>query len=203
MDNRRYGEFHLRDYRTSIIGIIVLIVFAVASSATNLPYFFVVLPVLYAFIWIYGIVSPNLERFCINNGKIITQKCKKKQEISIPSELCLIVSYVDISPPLVKRTAFGNETHILKGKYAITILQRMPIETAIKHLHKNYIRKYTTSTIKTCFDEYLYVYSFVGNQTLLNQLLSIRNCVLIVPESLLNRVSINPNCTSIYVDVGY
>lgn len=205
MENRRYGKFRLIDYCESWIVILILLIytaigFILQQSALSVMN---VILMVFALIWIWKIVSPNLERFSIKDDKIIVRKGKSKREISISSELCLIISYADICPPLSKRISFRDNTHILNGRYAVTILKKMQIETVLERLHQVQITKYTTSTIETFFDGELYIYSFVCNHELLDQLLNGRECDLIIPESLLKKVDFELSYENIYIDLGY
>lgn len=92
MEHRRYGEFRFNDYCASWIGIAALLIFAVVSLALKLHFLLAVFPSLYAIIWIWTILAPNIEKFSISSEKIIVKKGRKKEEIPIPSKLCLVVS---------------------------------------------------------------------------------------------------------------
>ena len=52
-------------------------------------------------------------------------------------------------------------------------------------------------------DESLYVYSFVGDQELLDKLLANKNCQIIIPETLLREISIDPRQINVHIDTGY
>ena len=203
MEHRRYGEFRFNDYCASWIGIAALLIFAVVSLALKLHFLLAVFPSLYAIIWIWTVLAPNIEKFSISSEKIIVKKGRKKEEIPIPSKLCLVVSNVDICPPLAIRTPTGNETHILKDKYAVSVLKAMPLEDALMGLHRNNMHKYTTSTIQRNFDDCRYIYCFVCDRVLLDKLIDNRECQLIIPESLLERVPINRGKVNLHIDVGY
>lgn len=199
----RYGKFKPTDYCMSWIGIALLLVFSTASKILNLSFLFVVFPIFYAAVWMWRILAPHCERFILNNDSILVFSGRKSYEIIVPSELTLIVSYVDICPPLAKRTATGNQTHILKDQYAVSILRKIPLDLALDAIHRGNIQQYTTSVVQTVFDEYLYIYSCVCTKTLLNQLIANRNCLLIVPESLSCQVSTDLNSALVHIDTGY
>ena len=91
----------------------------------------------------------------------------------------------------------------MKGKYAISILQKMPLDEALKALHSNYIQKYTNNTIETVFSDCRYIYSFVCCQSLLDELLTNRKCLLIIPESLSKVISFEPSIENVYIDLGH
>lgn len=200
MEHHRYGTFHPTDYITSWCGIAILLIFAIVSYILNLSLVFVCLPSAYAVIWLWAVAAPNLERFTICGDYITAKKGKKVRKISIPSEVTLLISYVDICPPLTIRTSVGNRTHILKNKYAVTILERMPLELILERLHRNNIRKYTTSIIRTVFDEHQFIYSFVCDEKLLTKALQDRKCLLIIPKTLVDNVRANLSAVDVYVD---
>lgn len=203
MKYRRYGKFRFNDYCFSWTGIITLLLFTIFSVILDLSFLFIVFPMICAIIWLLAILLPNCERFSISEDSLLIRKRGKEQKITIPAELTFIISYADICPPLTIRTPIGNQTHILKNKYAISIFEKMPLDFALKCLHKNYIRKYTTSTIKISFDEYRYIYSFVCEYEILNKLLENRNYLLIIPESLSKRYPLIEKIANCYIDIGY
>ena len=202
MKNYRYGEFRLGDYCMSWVGIVVLLAFSIAVIAMNLPFLYAIFPIVYALIWIWRILAPHYEMFCISGNTISVFRGKKTRTIILPPELTVVVSHVDICPPLTKRTPIGNQTHILKDKYAISILKGMQMDTAVEKLHRNYVQTYTTSTIQTAFDDYQFIYSFVCNQSLFDTLTNNGHCKIIIPESLLGKVSVDPSIMDVYIDMG-
>lgn len=203
MKNRRFGKFRLRDYCISWISIVSLLLFSIASTVLELSFLFVIFPIVYAVILLGVILLPHREQFAINSNSITVFLGKKTQTISLPSELTLVVSYADICPPLAMRTAVGNQTHILKDKFAVSILQKMPVDVALESLHKNRVQKYTTSRIQTVFDDHRYIYSFVCNQSLLDELIANRECLLIIPESLFNVISFDTSIMNVHIDTEH
>lgn len=203
MKNYRYGKFRFRDYCISWFAIALLLFFSIASIILDLSPVFIIFPMAYAVAWLWIILAPHCEQFILCKESIIVFYGKKTHTIDLPSELTLVVSYADICPPLAKRTAVGNQTHILKDKYAISILQKTSLNVALEALHRNYVQKYTTSRIQTIFDDYRYIYSCVCSQSLIDALIANRNYVLIIPESLLEVVSIDSSIVNVYIDMGY
>lgn len=202
MEYKRYGKFRFRDYTSSWFAIVFLFVLVVDGILTDTQFYLLIWPLLLLIIMAWSIYKPNSERFLISSDTITIMQGRKEQKVSIPSEPTLIVSYADVCPPLAKRIGYGNQTYMLKGRYAISILQKITLETAFERLHQNYTRKYTISTVEECFDEY-YVYSFVGNQEMLDKLLANRNCQIIIPETLLNQISIDLHQINVHIDTGY
>ena len=198
----RYGKFSFADYWGSWISIIILLAYSICCIVLHLSLIFVFFSLVYAFIWLIKILVTINESFMIVDNDIIISKIGKAQKIPIPSELTLIISYADVCPPLAIRTATGKQTHILKDKFAISILTKMPLDITLETLHKNRIEEYTNSIIQTTFNDYRYIYSFVFNQFLLDSLICNRDCILIVPQSLVEKITVDLNYTNtiVYID---
>ena len=152
MKYRRYGKFHLRDYASAWFAIVFLFVLLVVGFLTDTQFYLLIWPLLLIMHMAWSIYKPNSECFLISGDTITIMQGRRKQKVSIPSELTLVVSYADVCHPLAKRISDGNPNYILKGRYAISILQKMPLETALARLHRNYTRKYSNSTVEACFD---------------------------------------------------
>ena len=112
-------------------------------------------------------------------------------------------SYTNGCLPLTIRTAFGNQTHILKDRFAVSILQKMPVEVALETLYQKRIQKYTTSSIRTAFDDYRYIYSFACNQFLFDALIDSKKYLLIIPESLSKVIAFETSVENVYIDPGH
>lgn len=203
MRYKRLGKFRFGDYYSSWVSIVILLLFSTVSMMIELPFLFVIFPSLYAITWFGIILFPHSEQFTINSDSISVFKGGQTKIIHLPAELTLIVSYADVCPPLTIRTAFGNQTHILKDRFAVSILQKMPVEVALETLHQNRIQKYTTSSIRTVFDDYRYIYSFVCDQFLVDALLDSKKCFLIVPESLSKLIAFESSVENVYIDPGH
>lgn len=197
---KRYGNFRIADYKASWMALSMMIVFIVAGLMLKLSVIYIVVPILYSVAIIYTIWNPNRERFEIIEDLINVKKGKKEKEIKIPKEVSIVFSPVDICPPFSVRTAVGSSTHILKDKYAVSILVKMDIEEIIEKVHAGFIKKYTTSTIRNAFDEYKYVYSFVCDNVLLNQLLRERKANILIPKSIFDKIMLENKDLEIYVD---
>lgn len=203
MKNRRLGKFRFRDYCVSWISILLLLLFSIANIVLESSFLLVVFPSVYAIIWLVAILAPQFEQFSMSYDSITVFLGRQTKTVQLPAELTLIVSYADVCPPFTIRTTVGNQTHILKDKFAVSILQKMPVEVALEALHRNHIKKYTTSRIMAVFDDYRYIYGFVCDQFLLDTLTADRKCLLIVPESLSNAISFESSIENVYIDLGY
>ena len=200
---RRYGRFSFCDYISSWLAIVFLFALVVVCFLTDTLVYLFILPLLVLIFMVWSIYEPNSERFLISDDTITITKGRKKQNVFIPSSPTFVISYADVCSSFAKRVNYGNQTFMLKGRYAISILQNTPIEITLAQLHSNYTRKYTNTTLEVYFDEKQYVYSFVGNQEILDKLIANRNCQIIIPESLFNQISIDLHQVNVYIDNGY
>lgn len=203
MAHPRYGKFRFRDYISGWFAIIFFLVIVIDGYLTNTLVHLLIWPLFLSMIMAWSIYKPNRERFIISDNIITIIQGRKEQKVIIPSEITLVVSYADVYPPLAKRVGGVNQTYVLKGRYAVSILHKVPLERVLECLHKNYARKYFMSTIEERFNEQTFIYSFVCNRELLDDLLVRENYQLIIPESLLKMVFVNQNTANVYVDVGY
>ncbi len=201
MKHYRYGKFQISDYIGSWCIVILYWILAFGCIIAELPFGYTCVPIIFSIIRIYSIIRPYKEQFEIKEDIIVVKNGKKETKKTLHKEMVLIISYVDTCPLFVKRTAIGNETHILKDRYAVSIIQKMPLEDIIERLHRNYVKKYTTSTIKDFFEEYNYIYSFVTDEKMLEELLFNRKCVLVIPKSLVDKVEIKATEVEVYIDV--
>lgn len=203
MEYHRYGRFSFGDYISTWFAILFMLILVVSGFLTHVQVYLLIWPFVFSLMMVWSIYKPNSERFTISHD-IITVICgRRKKQIEIPNEATLILAYADICPPLAKHVSIGNQTYLLKGKYAIVILQKLPLETVLEGLHPPFARKYTSSAIEEWLGENSFVYSFVCDQVLLEQLLTHRECQVIIPESLLGYVSFNHSKVNVHIDIGY
>lgn len=203
MKNYRWGKFRFGDYYIAWLAIGVLLSFSIASIILHLSTILAIFPITYAIVWTLKILIPHRERFALVDDAIAIGHGKKTRTINLPPVLTLVVSYADICPPLAIHTNIGKPTHILKGKYAVTVLRDMQLDAVLDALHRNHVQEYTTSTIQTVFNDYQFIYSFVCNQLMLEKMLISRKCLLVVPESLVEKVSFDLHNTNFFIDMGY
>lgn len=202
MEYYRYGKFRFGDYWGSWEVILIFIFGSIACFMFGDSIILSIYPIICAVVRLSSILLPNRERFSID-GDIITIKIGKKiRQKTIPKDAVLVISQVDIRPPLSGRSAVEKQTHILKDKYAVSILQNMSLESALHYLHLDYAQEYTTSMIEDHF-VYRCLYSFVFDEDLLNRLLYDKEYLVIIPESLADKVSIDRQKVKTYIDVGF
>ena len=203
MKFNRYGSFQFSDFYSSWLGISILLLFSIAGFWIKSNIVLNVFPIVYAIVWLTVILLPFREKFEIKEDSITVIKGRRKHSIDIPSKITIIVSDVDICPPFAVRTAFRNNTHVLKNKYAITILKYTEIEDVLEVLHRNHVQYYTSSMIEYMFSNHQFIYSFVCNQNLFEYVVYNRDSLIIMPESHANNICFDTqkhHSALVYVD---
>ena len=159
----------------------------------------IILPFLCSLIRGLSIIAPRFESFKIEGDSIYAYTFYRSRQISIPDELVLVFSLADLCPPLAVPTAIGKETHILKDKIAVNVLGHLNVYSVLEVLHRHKMRTCTMSSVKYSFDEYQFIYSFVCDKPVLEELMNNRKCHVIVPRSLVDQVNRLTNITAIHV----
>lgn len=198
MNNLRYGKIRLDDYLPSIglticpllIGIVALT--AGANFEAGVFFTATVLALL-------NILSPCLECFSIRGNIITTRGLFHSSKKSIPSKSVLIITQADV------HEVIGQQSVLLKGRYAVSILRSTPLDTVLKILHGKYPSQflYTNSTIQRSFDEHIFIYSFVFDEELLACVLKNTECLMVIPESIKKCVVIDNMSVEVYIDLNY
>jgi hypothetical protein len=204
MKYRRYGKFRFSDYITTWVAFAFFMVLIVFALLTNTPHYWLILPLLFSIYMVWSVYQPNSEYFLIDEDTITIMRGRKRRKVSIPSESILVVSYADVCSSLTKSVSYGNQTYMLKGRYAISILHKIPLESVLEELHSRHATKYTNTAIEVSFNEqYPYVYSFVCNQAILDKLIDNGTYQIIIPETLLKQISIDSDKSNVHIDWGY
>lgn len=202
MKYRRYGKFHFRDYYSGWFAIVFLFLIAVMSFLAETYNFLAIWPTILIVIMTWGIIEPNEECFSMSADIINVKKRKKRHQITMPRELTLVVSYADVCPSWAKRIGVGNSTYMLKGKYAVSILKKIPKENVLETLHGKYAYRYTNCWIEELLKPN-FIYSFVCEQDMIEKIVSGRKCTLILPETLVDKINLNQLMCDIYIDKGF
>lgn len=200
MKNYRYGGFKLVDNLRTMIEIVVLLIFSILSVVLDVSYVLSSFAALLAVTCMWQMLRLHIEQFVLQKDSIIVYAGKKTRTINLPTELTLIVSYADVCIPLDAPMFFKHGVHTLNGKYSISIIQKMQLNSALEVLHRIHVKKYTTSVIRHAFEGDQLIYDFVCDQHILNRLIQNRKCLLIVPKTLKNEIDINSCTTEVYID---
>lgn len=203
MRNYRYGGFRLRDNIWTITGITVLWIYVIISRILEVSYAFTLLAAFLATICMWQLIRLHMEQFTLQENAIISYIGKNTRIINLPSELTLIVSCADVHIPLDAPAFFRPVSKVVKGKYSISILQQVQPSYAINMIHNVQVDKNAMSIIRRIFDGYQFIYDFICNQHMLEQLIHNRTCSLIVPKSLMDEVNIDSMDVNLIVDEEY
>lgn len=197
MRNYRYGGFRLLDNIWTITGIAVLWIFSILSFLLDISNALSLYAAFLAMICMWQLIRLHMEQFTLQENSIISYAGKNTRIINLPSELTLIVSCADARIPLDAPAFFRPASRVVNGKYSVSILRQVQPNSALNMIHNLHVDKYTMSIIRRVFEGDQFIYDFVCDQRMLEQLLCNKTCSLIVPKSLMNEVNIN----SIYVDL--
>lgn len=200
MKYRRFGKFYFFDYTIEWFAIVLLLALGIGGFLIDTQFFLSILPILISVIIAWSIYKPNTECFILDNDKITIITGKKSKTIVVHRDATCIIAYADICPPLCKQIG-SLKSYPLKDRFSIIILKPITSTELLKKLHQNQIYRYFNTTVEMCVGD-AYMYSFVGTQELLNQLLATGIRQVVVPESLIKRVSVNEGCTVI-IDKGF
>ena len=208
--NYRYGKFSFSDHIIAVIGSVILCGMGIGSlilrflKISNVSYVYGIGVIVVCFVWNMAILIPYAERFRICNDTIITQGLFRTEKVDIPDDISIVISYLDNSTHLARRSAahVSPQVFILQGKYMVSILKRVPMPTLLEKLHSPLVNPYTNSTVMDSFCSE-FIYSFVWNQMLLDQIIQNRNCSIVIPKSLSGRLAVNTSSAEIIIDDGY
>lgn len=202
--HRRYGKFSLKNYIPIMLTVIVLDISCVFLFSDGNPIVLAACLLAFSAISVCSVYSPYRERFEILENSIIVAKGRKRQTISLPSKITVIISPADINNIFAKRDPVSLEFHCgtIQERTAVSILADTPLATVMEKLHSSHIRQYTNCIVEDLFG-WCFLYSFVCNEALLDALLAERDCLAIVPMTLEPKfhevLMAHPN-TRLYID---
>lgn len=136
---------------------------------------------------VLSFLSHRIQRFSLCADKVTIKKWFKKEEIALPYELTIIISYVEYPSSISLTNPYGTTTNqssvdIIPGKYAISLLEKTATEEIMKQIHRCCL-PLSQKLIRRVFPDQ-YIFSFNGDRMLLNQLLLEHSCNVIIPEYL-------------------
>ena len=123
----------------------------------------------------------------------------------MPAQFIVIVSYADVCTDFAKRVSLLNNTDILRGQWAVSLLRESHIEGVLNRLHEKRDSLYTNCYIEEWFQSgvtHSFIYSFVCDQDLLEQVLNNKHYTLILPEALFDQIDTSRLNGTVYIDRG-
>lgn len=201
MKKYRYGKFKSKDHLPTFISVTFFSLFSLMGVILDLPLLLIFFPLICAIICLLVVCLPFREQFVINDSSIDVYIGKKKHTIQLPTELTLVISPLDVCPLLATRTAIQKQTYVLKDRCSVSILTGVYLDEALRLLHCNHIKRYTSSNIKAIFNDWRYIYNFVlDSSDMLKKIITDRKCTLIIPKSMLNKICVDDYSIDVYVD---
>lgn len=198
----RYGKFrlknHVSDCCVNLLLVGIGIVGITIGNAVISGAFFIGVSV----IDVICTLIPYREKFSVNQKGLMIYKGRTIKEKIFPVKMTVVLSYADMCTDLAKRVTLVNQTWMLKGEWAISLLEDVAVNKVIERLHGKWAWRYTNCWIEEKFKEH-FVYSFVCNQRMLEEVLNDKNFTLIIPETLLHKVDIQKIKGEIYIDKGF
>lgn len=200
MKYSRYGKIRFKHYWYECFIVLVCLMFAIFGfiEKFKLGSFGIGLVI---FLMI-NILIPYREKFLLNQDAVIVYKKRKIKSINLPSKITVIISYADVCNDLDKRDMSYNSTKLLKGEWAVSLLEDVSVEEVTKRLHRKGAWRYTNCWVEELLKQH-FIYNFVCNQSMLEEVLTNRNFTLIIPETLLPVIDITKLRGEIYIDKGF
>lgn len=173
----RYGKMQNRDYMLAWIEMALLLLMGVASLITRGVDWYGVFLIAIPIFWCMGIFRSYREQFQLEADEIVIRRAEQEKRIALPRELVIVLSDMDLHEKMGSYS-FGGEK-----QYCATLAADVTGGEVWQTLHAKKLKKYAASIIdsKLAFE---YVYSFVCDKALLRQLVTDRNCYVILPASL-------------------
>lgn len=190
----RYGMPRIRDCFWSILLVSALFLLGIASlfiGDSGYGVWFVLAAVL----TLVYILWPFLESFYIEDHVITVKKPGSVSKIVIPKTPVIVMTEADV------HEKFGHQSVALHGRYALTILDELPLEAVLERLFGQFSSqfKYTNSTVEHSFQAE-FIYSFSFKREGLGRILNTTDCLTIIPESLVRLNHLTELPSNVYID---
>lgn len=202
MKYRRYGKFRLKNHVSNCCMYLLFagigIVGITMGDAMISDILFICIPMVDAIVTLI----PYREKFLVNQTSLLLYKGRTTEEKFFPAKMTVVLSYADMCTDLAKRVSLVNQTYMLKGEWAISLLEDVSVNKVIEKLHGKGAWRYTNCWVEELLSSH-FIYSFVCNQSVLEEVLSDKNYTLIIPESLLHKIDIQKIKGEIYIDKGF
>ncbi len=219
MKHRRYGPFKLRNHLTRCFFVLVLIGYGMAYLILDISFVYGCVFLLIAAGTVVCYALPFTETFELTDNELIISKGRNKRRVLLPAQFIVIVSYADICTDFAKRVSLLNNTDIIKGKWAISLLNEVDTANVLHRLREEYCTpctsyalhrarregfiRYTNCYIEEWFksgDTQSFIYSFVCDPNLLEQVLKNKNYTMILPESLSDQINTTRLSGNVHID---
>lgn len=202
MKNKRYGKIKLKNHLSNCFFDLSFLLFGMIGIAVGADLICIAIFFSFAIFDVIQILLAYQEKFEVNQGTIFVYKNRKIETINLPSKVTVVISCADMCTELAKRIELTSEAHMLKDDIAISLLEDISVEKVIKRLHDNGACLYTNCSVEFELNQN-FVYSFLYNQSVLEEVLQNKNYSLIIPEKLLHKIDTKKLKGDIYIDKGF
>lgn len=202
MKYRRYGKIKLKNHLSNCFFDLLFFLFGIACITTGNSEMSGAIFIGIAIFDVIHTLIQYREKFLINKDTFVVYKKRRIKSINLPSKMTVVISYADMCTDLAKRVTLYNSTYMLKGEWAISLLEDVFVEKVIERLHGKGAWRYTNCWVEELLKQH-FIYSFVCNQSMLEEVLSDKNFTLIIPETLLHMIDTKKLRGEIYIDKGF
>lgn len=202
MKYRRYGQIRLKDHVSNccvdlLLAVIGIVGITIGNAEISGAFFIGI-----SIVDVICTLIPYREKFSVNQTSLMVYKSRTIKEIILPVKMTVVLSYADMCTDLAKRVTLVNQTYMLKGEWSISLLEDVSVNKVIERLHGKGAWRYTNCWVEELLKSH-FIYSFVCNQSVLEEVLSDKNYTLIIPETLLHKIDIQKIKGEIYIDKGF
>lgn len=202
MKHRRYGKFRLKNHVGNCCMDLLLVGIGIIGITIGHARIGGALFICFSMLDFIVNLIPYREKFSVNQTSLILYKGRATEEKFFPAKMTVVLSYADMCNDLAKSVTLVNQTYMLKGEWAISLLEDVPVNKVIDCLHGNGAWRYTNCWVEELLKKH-FIYSFVCNQSVLEKVLYDKNFTLIIPETLLDKINIQRIKGEIYIDKGF
>lgn len=201
MKYSRYGKIRFKNHWINYLMYLGCLVVAILGITTEGPKIGVAFCIGIAIFDMIDISTPYREKFLFNQDTITVYKKRKIRNINLPLKVIVVISYASMYTEFSRRMAVHVD-YMLKGEWAVSLLKDVSVEEVTKRLHRKGAFLYTNYCVEDVLKQH-FIYSFVCNQSMLEEVLNNRNFTLIIPETLLPMIDIIKLNGEIYIDEGF
>ena len=193
----RYGKLRVHDYCLLwlpyaiilFLGCIILAFNSVIYAEMKITVIGVIL-IFLALTSFFTTLVRLREHFCIEENTLTVTYCGGRKEIILPAHLTVVICYSDFIPPFATRSVnslYMKQTLVFDGQFVAVLMEGALDQDSIR-LFRRY--HYSASHVADALQERL-IYSFVCNQELFDYLTDLTKCSVVIPASLLKKITIN------------
>lgn len=128
MKHKRYGTMKLKNHLSNCFCDCFFLLFGIACIAFGISG---ISAFVFLFIAIFDIaltLTPYREEFAVSHGTVTVYEKGEIKHIILPDQMTIVISYADMCTDLAKRVTLYNSTYMLKGEWAVSLLEDISAE---------------------------------------------------------------------------